>query len=337
MDNEDKNDLTWEISSTDLDLAELGVEVPDSGPKPESSADKKAGKPSPSSDEAQPEQPTVPLPPETEARVATRSMGTIEYLAPGIAREINTPIQYVGDNVRFLQDAFKDLETLMERYQDLLEATRSAQVAEAEVKRVDEALNQADWDYLSDEVPHAIDQTLDGVEQVCKIVRALTDFFNPSKDEVVSLDLNQAIESAVVVLQSEWRFVADVVMDFDTYLPCVNCAPDDINQVVLHLVINATRSLEEKLGEEPVDKGEIHISTREDGRWVEIRFRDNGGGIPIEIQTGLLNPLESAEASGDMKGLDLCRSLVEGKYGGSIQFETDPTKGTTFIIRMRHK
>jgi signal transduction histidine kinase len=264
-------------------------------------------------------------------------MGSIEHLAPGIAREINTPIQYVGDNVRFLLEAFEDLESLMEKHTELLEAVRSGSCDEERIRAVEEAREQTDWEYLSGEVPRAIEQTQEGVDHVCKIVRALTDFFNPSKDERVALDLNQAIESAVIVLRSEWKYVAEVELDFDTYLPCVNCTPGDFNQVILHLLINAVRNLQQKLGEDPVEKGEITIRTRADDRWVEIRFQDTGTGIPRETREALLKPAPTMDLSAEIKGLDLCRMLIEGKYGGSFNFETDTAKGTTFIIRMRHK
>jgi len=162
-----------------------------------------------------------------------QKLESIGQLAAGIAHEINTPIQYVGDNTRFLRDAFNDLALLLGEYKGLLESGRSGTVAPDLLDRVESVNRQIDLDYLVEEVPIAINQSLDGLERVAKIVRAMKDFSHPGAVEKQAVDLNKAIESTITVARNEWKYVAEMVTDLDPSLPLVPCRPDEINQVSL--------------------------------------------------------------------------------------------------------
>ena len=257
-------------------------------------------------------------------------MESIGQLAAGIAHEINTPTQYIGDNTRFLQEAFEDLRNLLLRYDDLLKnsATLNSQLS---------TLNQeSDLDYLLDEIPRAIQQSLEGIERVTKIVQAMKEFSHPGSEEKVAVDINRAIESTITVARNEWKYVAEVECDFDSELPLVPCLPGDFNQVILNILVNAAHAIGEMQGESSSEKGLIKVSTRLDSEWAEIRISDTGGGIPEEIAGKVFDPFFTTKevGKGTGQGLAIVHSIVVEKHQGAIRFETEPGQTTTFIIRL---
>jgi PAS domain S-box-containing protein len=265
-----------------------------------------------------------------------QKLESIGQLAAGIAHEINTPIQYVGDNTRFLNEAFKDLFTLLEKCKDLLEANKSGEVTGDLLEQVETAAREADLDYLVDEIPTAISQSLEGVERVAKIVRAMKDFSHPGTAEKQAVDLNKAIENTITVARNEWKYVAQMVTDLDPSLPLVPCRPDEFNQVILNIIVNAAHAIAEVVGREPTEKGTIGVKTCRNGDWVEISISDTGGGIPEEIRSRIFDPFFTTKevGKGTGQGLAISHSVIVDKHGGAIDFETEPGQGTTFLIRL---
>lgn len=272
-----------------------------------------------------------------EAQLAlAQKMESIGQLAAGIAHEINTPLQYVSDNTRFLQDAFGNLETLLKHYAHLLEASKAGFVAPDLVAEIEAAVATADVDYLTEETPRAIQQSLEGIERVTKIVRAMKEFSHPGTEEKVETDLNRAIETTMTVARNEWKYVADVVTDFDPVLPPVPCLPGDFNQVILNLIVNAAHAIMAVVGDGSRGKGTITLSTRHDGEWVEIRIRDTGTGIPEATRTKIFAPFFTTKevGKGTGQGLAIAYAVIVKKHGGTIAFETEVGKGTTFVLRL---
>jgi two-component system, NtrC family, sensor kinase len=262
---------------------------------------------------------------------------SIGQLAAGIAHEINTPTQYIGDNTRFVQDVFGDLLGLLGQYEKLLAANRAGEVSPKLIAEVDDALAKADLSYLVEEIPKAIAQSLQGVERVTKIVRAMKDFSHPGSDEKTPLDLNKAIDSTITVARNEWKYVAEMVMDFDSALPLVPCLPAEFNQVILNLIVNAAHAIADVVGDGGNGKGTITVTTRRaEGGAIEIRIQDTGGGIPEKVRDRIFEPFFTTKAvgKGTGQGLAIARSVIVDKHGGTIHFETEIRKGTTFIIRL---
>lgn len=278
----------------------------------------------------------------TERRLIERQlaqslkMESIGRLAAGIAHEINTPTQYVGDNIRFLQDAMRDLVDLLGRFRSLLECVKQGSVSPEHIAELERAIEDADLGYLIEEIPRAIVQSLEGVDRVAKIVRAMKEFSHPGTTEMTSVDLNHALESTITVARNEWKYVADMVTDFDPNLPPVPCLPGEMNQVFLNIIVNAAHAIADVVGDGSRGKGTITVSTRALGDWVEIRISDTGTGIPEAIRTKIFDPFFTTKqiGRGTGQGLAYVHSVVVEKHKGIITFETEEGKGTTFIIRL---
>ena len=267
-----------------------------------------------------------------------QKLEAIGQLAAGIAHEINTPTQYIGDNVHFLKDAFQDLQSLLANYERLLAEARGNTLSAETVGEVSSAVERADAGYLLEEIPKAFEQTLEGVTRVSTLVSAMKEFSHPGTKDKILLDLNRAIESTLIVARNEWKYVAEVATDFDSALPMVPCLPGEFNQAILNLIINATHAIADVVRKGGAEKGTIRVQTRNCAEWVEIRIQDTGTGIPEEIRSRIFDPFFTTKAigKGTGQGLAITRSVVVDKHGGTIHFETEEGKGTTFIVRLPH-
>ncbi len=262
-----------------------------------------------------------------------QKLEAIGQLAAGIAHEINTPIQYVGDNVTFLRDAFGDTLGLLEEYNTLVGAAREKSIGDAIIARVEEKAESIDLPYLEKEIPRAIGQSLEGIGKVAAIVRAMKEFSHPGTKEKSLVDINRAIENTITVSRNEWKYVSDLVTDFDPTLPLVPCLPGEFNQVILNLIVNAAQAMGE-VHDGSGAKGTIRISTRLVGDAVETRVSDTGPGIPESIRSRIFDPFFTTKevGKGTGQGLAIARSVIVDKHGGTIDCETEVGIGTIFII-----
>jgi PAS domain S-box-containing protein len=277
----------------------------------------------------------------TERKLLERQLGqaqkleSIGQLAAGIAHEINTPIQYVSDNIRFLRDSFARLEQLFQGYDRLL-ASLPGDLPSAQVTDIEALAKATRAGYLRTEIPKSIADSLDGVGRVAEIVRAIKEFSHPGPIEKTALDINRAIESTALVSRNEWKYVADLNLDLDPGLPPVRCVPGEFNQVILNLIVNAAHAIADVVSSQSGTKGTITVSTRRVGEWVEIRIRDTGTGIPEEARPSIFNPFFTTKAvgKGTGQGLAIAHTVIVQKHGGSITFETEIGAGTTFQVRL---
>lgn len=260
-------------------------------------------------------------------------MEAVGGLAAGIAHEINTPIQYIGDNARFLKDSFGGVFRLLDAYR----AAGAAGEKRGELFREAEALaDEIDIAYAREEIPASIDQSIEGVARVANIVRAMREFAHPDSGDKIAIDVNRAVESTVTVARNEWKYVAEMKTALDPDLPPISCMPGDINQVLLNMVVNAAHAIGERKQNEPEHRGEISISTGRAADWIEIRIGDTGTGIPKEIRDRIFDPFFTTKAvgKGTGQGLSIAYNIVVKKHGGEIAVETEPGKGTVFIVRL---
>jgi signal transduction histidine kinase len=271
-----------------------------------------------------------------EELAQAQKMKAIGQLAAGIAHEINTPTQYIAHNTRFLHDAFSDISTLLDAYDRLFQAVRKNSVTDELLGVVEAKVRGADLDYLNAEIPQAIGQSLEGVEHVASIVGAMKEFSHPGTGRKQPVDLNHVIEGAIKLCCNEWKYVAEVVTDFDPDLPPVWCLPTDIHRVVVNLVVNATHAIANATHNGADGKRQITIRTRHDEGWAEIRVEDTGTGIPEEIRDRVFDPFFTTKevGCGTGQGLSLAHAMVVEKHGGTLRFKTEVGRGTSFIVRL---
>jgi PAS domain S-box-containing protein len=265
-----------------------------------------------------------------------QKLESIGQLAAGIAHEINTPTQYVGDNVRFLQDSFLDVNTVLDKNAEMIELCRSQELFPEFVAEMEKTIDRADLEYLADEVPKAFTQALDGVERIRKIVQSMKDFAHPGSTDMRATDLNRAIESTITVASNEWKYVADLVTNYDELLPAVPCLAGEFNQVILNMIVNASHAISDVVGDGSTGKGTINITTRRNGEFAEIRISDSGGGIPEDIRKKIFDPFFTTKevGKGTGQGLAISHSVIVDKHKGTIDVESETGKGTTFIIQL---
>ena len=258
------------------------------------------------------------------------SLGT---LSAGIAHEINTPVQFVSDNVHFLKEATGDLEAVLAAYAALAEAIDSGGDVKAALAVARAAEAEADLAFVREEMPPALDQALVGLAQITKIVSAIKVFAHPGLEDRTEFNLNEAIETTVTVSASQWKHVAELECDLQDGLPPVPGYPGELNQVFLNLIVNAAQAIEEAAAG---GKGRIAITSRVDGNSAIVTVSDSGCGIAPENQGRIFDPFFTTKevGKGTGQGLSLCYSIVTQKHGGQIAVASEPGKGTVFTIRL---
>jgi signal transduction histidine kinase len=272
---------------------------------------------------------------EAQLRQAQK-LEAIGQLAAGIAHEINTPMQYIGDNIRFLEESFQSLQAALQGEAALLAAAKGNTLTPDVVADAEQAIAAADLDFLFQEIPAAAKQSLEGVERVTRIVRAMKEFSHPGSREKSPADLNRAIESTVTVARNEWKYVAQVKLELDPQLPPVPCLLGEFNQCVLNLVVNAAHAIGDVTKGHPGVKGTITVRTRREGDFAEVRVSDTGTGIPEAIRPRMFESFFTTKGvgRGTGQGLAIVYGSIVKRHGGTVSFETEVGKGTTFLMRL---
>jgi PAS domain S-box-containing protein len=263
-----------------------------------------------------------------------QKLEAVGRLAAGIAHEINTPIQFVGDNMQFLHDAFSDLSKVMEKYRHLSDAAANGVAGMMLADEVAEAEMAVDINYLVEEIPKAIAQSLDGVARVATLVRAMKEFAHPDRKERAAADINAALLSTLTVARNELKYVAEVETELSD-LPLAVCNIGELNQVFLNLLVNAAHAIGDAVNGTG-QKGVIRVRTALEKDAVLISIADTGGGIPEDIRDKIFDPFFTTKESGrgTGQGLAIAHSVVVDKHGGTLTFASEVGKGTTFFIRL---
>jgi signal transduction histidine kinase len=263
-----------------------------------------------------------------------QKLESVGRLAAGVAHEINTPVQFVSDSVSFVREAMDDLSEIVDKYRELRSATEQGADVAAAAKAAEEAEDDVDLDYILENAPVALDRARDGLGRVAAIVRSMKEFAHPDRKEMSAVDINQAISSTLVIATPEYKYVAEVETDF-AEIPPVVCYAGEVNQVVLNLIVNAAHTIGDVV-KDTQGKGRIRVSTRVVDDCVEIAIGDSGKGIPPEVRSRIFDPFFTTKevGKGTGQGLAIARTVVVEKHGGTLHFETEMGKGTTFFIRL---
>ncbi|OQX18014.1 MAG: hypothetical protein BWK76_08905, partial [Desulfobulbaceae bacterium A2] len=266
-----------------------------------------------------------------------QKLEAIGQLAAGIAHEINTPIQYVQNNVTFFQQAIEDITLLLGDYDRLLQEASRTGAHSPLLEAIRARREEIDLDFLLEEIPAGTKEALEGIGRVVRIVTAMKEFSHPGSDRKAPTDLNKAIESTITVARNEWKYVAEMVTELDPELPPVPCLPDRWNQALFNLVVNAAHAIAAAGGSKEHGLGRITVSTRRmNEHWVEVQVADTGTGIPEKIRPRIFDPFFTTKevGKGTGQGLAIVHDVVVDKLGGSIHFASEMGKGTTFVIRL---
>ena len=262
-----------------------------------------------------------------------QKMESVGQLAAGIAHEINTPAQYIGDNIRFLQESFQDLLSLV----NLCDTACTSPAASISSLTTELTRNKQEMDYefLTSEIPQAIHQSLDGIEKISRIVQATKRFSHPGSETRTPADINEILENTLTVAQNEIKYHADVVREYTPNLPQIPCFAGDLGQALLNIIINAAHAVGKRF-EDDTRRGIIRIETRIWNGWAEIKIQDTGCGIPEEFQDKIFNPFFTTKevGKGTGQGLALAYTIIADKHGGTITFVSREGEGTIFTIRL---
>ncbi len=263
-----------------------------------------------------------------------QQLESVGKVTAGIAHEINTPVQFIGDSVTFLDGAFEDLNQLLGRYKELRNAAEAGPVDPALIAALKAAEEAMDIEFLEQEIPKSIKRTLDGVSRVAEMTQAVKEFTYPDQNEKVAVDLNAALKTTITVARNEYKYVADLETDLGD-LPPVFCHIGHLNQVFLNLIVNAADAIAAIGGDNP-QKGNIRIRTRCEGPDVMISISDTGCGIPEEIRDRIFEPFFTTKRAGKGtgQGLAIVHSIVVDKHLGTFDVETELGHGTKFSIRL---
>ncbi len=268
-------------------------------------------------------------------RTHGQKLEAVGSLASGIAHEINTPTQYVGDSIHFVRNAFENFLELLVAYQRLLDASKG-NVDDELIDQVLFAQGVADLEYMKERVPKALERSVDGIDRIAAIVGALKEFGHPAEENMEPADINRILRNTLTVACNEYKYVADVDTQLGD-LPMVSCLPGDLGQVFLNLIVNAAHAISGQVHDN-LDRGLITVRSFEAKNAVIVEIEDTGGGIPKEVQSRIFEPFFTTKevGKGTGQGLAIAKSIVTEKHGGSLSFRSTPGEGTIFRLRLPH-
>ncbi len=267
-----------------------------------------------------------------QERRRTMKMEAIGELAAGVAHEINTPLQFVGDNLAFLQSQTARATKAFQLVADIRTQVSASPLWRVLGGDLLAAADEADLSYARNEIPEAIREALDGLDRVSKIVQALKEFSHQGPSERVAVDLNRMIENTVTLTRNEWKYVAEIETDLEPGLPHVHCVPHECGQLLVNLVVNAAHAIRAMADGK---KGLLTIVSRAVAGQVEIRVSDTGCGIPPEIRNRIFDPFFTTKpiGQGTGQGLALAQATVK-RHRGTISFQSEIGRGTVFSVRL---
>jgi PAS domain S-box-containing protein len=266
--------------------------------------------------------------------LAGRHMALLGTLAAGVAHEINTPIQFIGDSVQFLRQSCHDLLALFEKVQSLRQSAVNGQPLADAIAEAEQAEQAADLPYLRENMPEAFERCIDGLDRVTAIVRSLKEFAHPAVGEMGLVDLNRVVQNTLTIATNEYKYVAELQTDFGD-LPPVTCYAGQIGQAVLNIVVNAAHAIGDVVKDSD-QKGLITVRTRREGQSALIAISDTGAGIPEQVRARIFDPFFTTKevGRGSGQGLAIAWSTVMKAHGGELTFDTKPSEGTTFYLRI---
>lgn len=265
----------------------------------------------------------------------SQKLESIGQLSAGIAHEINTPAQYVSDNTMFLNTAFDSCLKIIHKTHALLDKEPS-EISAEELAEIRSLFDENDMEFIIEEIPLAITQSIDGLERVKKIVGAMKSFSHSSQGEMSIVDITEAINSTITVSRSEWRYIAELTTNYSENLPKIKCLRDEFNQVILNIIVNAAHAIEAKNSEKNGELGSIKIDVSQTGQYIEVLISDNGTGMTDKVKSRIFDPFFTTKGvgKGTGQGLSMAYLVIVEKHNGKIEVESEADVGTQFKITL---
>jgi signal transduction histidine kinase len=274
--------------------------------------------------------------------IHTTKLASLGQMVAGVAHEINTPLGFVKSNVEVVGDLLDDYRKLVKQYDaavqiclqpvDLIFNADKASLDKL-VKHVEEARRKlfearaaVEKSPLLKDAKELLGDASDGLAQLSSLVLNLKGFSRVDRDGMDTMDLNEGIESALMIAQHQLRDRVKVVKQLQA-LPKVRCMPSQMNQVFLNLITNAAQAID--------GDGTLTIASKAEGGQVQLEFTDTGCGIPDDVLPKIFDPFFTTKPVGEGTGLGLSivHKIVKG-HGGTIKVRTTPRKGTTFSVSL---
>lgn len=257
-----------------------------------------------------------------------QKMEALGNLSAGIAHEINTPAQYLGDNIRFLNESFAVVLNSLMNVRSKCKIKKDCELFKSD-------FFNSDMEYFMEEIPTALEQSEDGVNRIISIVKAMKVFAHPAVESFQNVDINAILHNTVIVCRNEWKYNSEVVFDLDRNLPTVPCYANDISQVFLNVIVNSAHTNAKKYADGN-ELGLITIRSFVENNCAVIEIEDTGEGIADENLDKVFNPFFTTKdvGKGTGQGLTLCYSIVNEKHKGSIAFTSNYGEGTTCRIKL---
>jgi two-component system, NtrC family, sensor kinase len=256
-------------------------------------------------------------------------MASIGQLAAGVAHEINNPTGFISSNLSTLSDYQKDLVPLIGQYRKLVNIFKNktgdtTSGLEDLAGAIQEAEGRIDIQFVLNDMPNLINESIEGTKRIKQIVLDLKDFAHPGDSELKYSDINKNLDSTLNVVWNEIKYKATVKKDY-TELPLVKCYPQQLNQVFMNLMVNAAQAIKKE--------GIITIATRSENGNVLVTISDTGCGIPPENLSRVFDPFFTTKevGKGTGLGLNVAYNIVQ-KHNGLIKVESKVGEGTTFFI-----
>lgn len=264
-----------------------------------------------------------------------QKMDSVGQLAAGIAHEMNTPLQYVGNNTMFLNDAYSDLINYTTELEFMIERYSNISTESEYLKILNNLMKQFDIPYLKKEIPIAINDANNGIQKVSKIINAMKNFAHPSGSEKSNNNINEALETIMTISKNEWKYSLDINLNLNPVLPLIYCAIDEINQVILNMIINGTHAIQEKF-KDSGEMGLITLSTYIEENFAVIEIKDNGIGMSNDILVRIFDPFFTTKeiGKGTGQGLSISHNIIINRHNGLIEVESAENEGTIFKIKL---
>ncbi|QDV62981.1 PAS domain-containing sensor histidine kinase [Crateriforma conspicua] len=261
--------------------------------------------------------------------VQAQKLESIGQLSTGIAHEINTPMQFLHNNVSYLNLCCSRLFSVVDGLRDIALQADSLDLAARE-QLVGDLEYKFNLDHTRRQIPQAISDSEDGIDRTVQILEAMKQFSHPGVRELSNFDLNELVQSTLTISRHRWKDSAAVEVDLAEPLPVVQGYPADLGQVILNLLVNSVDAIEDRFGDS--GKGLIRICSCEDNGGVVLTVQDDGGGIDEAILHRVFDPFFTTKevGQGTGQGLSICHDVVTKMHGGRLEVDTVPGDGTTF-------